>query len=102
MRRKNLSKEDQEKNKSAQDSLNKKFDQFAKTWTRSSRKNQNLKHLNDIPNTDLKKWKCSSRQREGSQNQNEGSPKKHPIPQKKAAEKMGELSANFRQQRKKG
>ena len=51
---KNLSKEKQAENKAAQDSLNKKFDQFRKDMDALQEENQKLETPHDIPNTDLK------------------------------------------------
>ncbi|CAN5285982.1 ATPase [soil metagenome] len=92
---KNLSKEDQKENKAAQDSLNKKFDQFRKDMDALQEENQKLETPHDIPNTDLKEMEIQQQQREGSQNQNEGSPKKASDSQKKASDKMSELSSQL-------
>jgi hypothetical protein len=92
---KNLSKQEQQENKAAQDSLNKKFDQFRKDMDALQEENQKLESPHDIPNTDLKEMEIQQQQREGSQNQNEGSPKKASDSQKKAADKMSELSSQL-------
>jgi hypothetical protein len=92
---KNLSKEKQQENKAAQDSLNKKFEQFRKDMDALQEENQKLETPHDIPNTDLKEMEIQQQQREGSQNQNEGSPKKASDSQKKAADKMSELSSQL-------
>ena len=89
---KNQTKQQQQENKAAQDSLNKKFDQFRKDMDALQEENQKLESPHDIPNTDLKEMEVQQQQREGTQNQNEGSQKKASESQKKAADKMSELS----------
>jgi len=79
---KNLSKEDQEKINPPQDSLNKKFDSSAKHGRARAGKIKNLKHLT-IFRYRLEGNEVQQQQREGSQNQNEGSPKKASDPRRK-------------------
>ncbi len=92
---KNQTKEKQAENKAAQDSLNKKFDQFRKDMDALQEENQKLETPHDIPNTDLKEMEVQQQQREGTQNQNESSPKKASDSQKKASDKMGEISSQL-------
>jgi hypothetical protein len=89
---KNLSKEDQKDIKNQQDTLNKKFQEFRQDMDKLQEENNKLDQPHDIPNTDLNELEIQQQQQEGTQNLNEGSPKKASSSQKNAAQKMGELS----------
>jgi hypothetical protein len=91
----NLSKDQKEDIKKAQDSLNKQFDQFRKDMDKLEEENQKLDQPHDIPNTDLQELEIQQQQREGSQNMNEGSQKKAGQNQKKASQQMQQLSSDL-------
>lgn len=87
----NLSKQQKEDIKNAQDSLNKQFQEFRKKMDQIEELNSKLDQPHDLPNTDLKELEVQQQQREGSQNMNEGSQKKAGQNQKQAADDMKQL-----------
>ena len=92
---KNLDKKEQQDIKNAQDSLNKKFEEFRKEMDEIQELNNKLEDPHEIPNTDINELEIQQQQREGSQNMNEGAPKKSSQSQKNAADKMEELSQSL-------
>lgn len=92
---KNPSKAEQQDMKNKQDTLNKKFQEFRQEMDKIEEENNKLDQPHDIPNTDLNELQIQQQQQEGSQNLNEGSPKKASQSQKSAADKMSELSSEL-------
>ncbi|MBI3511702.1 MAG: hypothetical protein HY064_13660 [Bacteroidetes bacterium] len=96
----NLNKQDKEDLKKAQDSLNKQFSDFRQKMDQIEQMNNELEVPHNIPNTDLQEMQIQQQQREGTQNLNEGSPKKASPSQKSAAQKMEELSQQLAEAQK--
>ncbi|HTL82118.1 MAG TPA: DUF4175 family protein [Bacteroidia bacterium] len=83
--------------KNAQDSLNKKFNDFRQQMDQIEQLNQQLEQPHDLPNTDLQEMQIQQQQREASQNSSQGANKKASSNQKNASQQMQQLSQQLQQ-----